>query len=405
MPARGTGSNAGSREGLRRLDALAQVALRLARTAPSGRVLLAQLAIGVDPGWVPRPWREELLGELRAAREAATEPLTRRRVEQSLRAAWGVRPTEELDDLSPEPVAVTPTSQVHRGVRDGAPVAVKVQRPGLARSVGQDLALLDSLVVPLSAAFPALDARAMLREVAERVRDEFDLEHEAANARWIHRLLRGHPRLVVPAPLTRLAAEEVLVREWIDGVALDAVNAPDAPAAALVEFVLGGCRAGVMNSGVTAEDVLVLGDGRVAVLDHGSCCAVDRGRLAGALSALEALRDDDGDRLADAVTGLGWLAGELAPEALTLLREALGELLGPGRVRLDAGAVRDAGLRMAPRRERALALARSTALAPPDLWPARGVAQLFATIARVRADGEWSPLALRALRDGWEHAT
>jgi predicted unusual protein kinase regulating ubiquinone biosynthesis (AarF/ABC1/UbiB family) len=392
----------GSRDGLRRLDALAQVGLRLARSASSGRVLLAQLAIGVDPSWVPRPWGEELLAEMRSAREAATEPLSSKRVEQSLRAAWGVRPTEELEDLSPEPVAVTPTSQVHRGVLDGSPVAVKVQRPGLSRSVGQDLALLGSLVVPLRAAFPALDASGVLCEVAERVRDEFDLEHEAANARQIHRLLRGHPRLVVPAPVTRLAAEEVLVREWIDGTVLDAVAAPDGPAAALVEFVLGGCAAGIINTGVTAQDVLVLSDGRVAVLDHGTCCTVDRGRLAGALAALEALLVDDGDRLGDALAGLGWLAGDDAPEALALLREVLGELLGSGPVRLDAAAVRDAGLRVARLRNRALALVRSSALAPPDVWPARGVAQLFATIARVGASGDWSQLALRALRDGWD---
>jgi predicted unusual protein kinase regulating ubiquinone biosynthesis (AarF/ABC1/UbiB family) len=402
VAAPGSGS-VGSRDGLRRLDALAQVGLRLARSASSGQVLLAQLAIALDASWVPRPWGEELLAELRSAGEAAIEPLPGKRVEQSLRAAWGVRPTEELDDLSPAPVAVTPTSQVHWGVLGGSPVAVKVQRPGLSRSVGRDLALLDSLVVPLRAAFPALDASAILREVAERVRDEFDLEHEAANARRVHRLLRGHAHLVVPAPVTRLTAAEVLVREWIDGTALDAVDAPDAPAAALVEYVLGGCRAGIMNTGVTGEDVLVLGDGRVAVLDHGTCCAVDRGRLAGALAALEALLVDDGDRLADAVAGLGWLAGDDAPEAMVLALEVLGELLGSGPVRLDTEAVRDAGLRVLPLRDRALALVRSSAVAPPDLWPARGVAQLFATIARVGANGEWSQLALRTLRNGWEH--
>lgn len=391
----------GGRDGRRRLDALAQVALRLARSAPSGRILLAQLAIGVDPEWVPLPWGEELLAEMRSARGTSLEPLSGKRVEQSLRAAWGVRPREELDELALEPVAVTPTSQVHRGVRDGSPVAVKVQRPGLARTVGQDLALLESLVTPLRAAFPALDAGAVLREIAERVRDELDLEHEAANARQIHRRLRGHPRLVVPAPVTRLAAEEVLVREWIDGSELLSVATPDRPAAALVEFVLGGCASGIMNSGLTAEDVLVLDDGRVAVVDHGTCCAVDRGRLADAVAALEALLDEDPGELARALTGLGWLPAGSAPEALELLRDVLGELLGPTAVRLDTAALRAAGERVRARGDRVLGLLRAGALAPLDLWPARGVAQLFATLARVGASGEWSALARGALRDGW----
>jgi predicted unusual protein kinase regulating ubiquinone biosynthesis (AarF/ABC1/UbiB family) len=395
-------SSAGSRDALRRLDALAQVGLRLARSAPSGRVLLAQLALGLDPALIPRPWGEDLLAEMRSAQDAATEPLPSKRIEQALRGAWGVRPTEELDELSLEPVAVTPTSQVHRGTRDGSPVAVKVLRPGLSRSVRQDLALLDSLIAPLGAAFPALDARAVLREVAERVGDECDLEHEAANARRFHRLLRGHARLMVPAPVTRLAAEEVLVREWVDGTPLDAVDAPDGPAASLVEFVFGGCAAGIMNAGLTVEDVLVRGDGRVAVIDFGTCCAVDRARLAGALDALQALLADDGEQLADTLADLGWLAREDAPEALVLVREVVGGLLGSDAVRLDAAALVDAGRRLAHRRDRALALARAGALAPPDVWPARGAAQLFATIARVGATGDWSQLAVRALSDGWE---
>ena len=389
-------------DALRRLDALAQVGLRLARSAPSGRVLLAQLAIGLDPALVPRPWGEELLAEMHSALEAATEPLSIRRIEQTLRAAWGGRPTDELEELSPAPVAVTPTSQVHHGVLDGSPVAVKVLRPGLSRSVRQDLALLDSLVAPLGAAFPGLDARGVLREVAERVRDECDLEHEAANARQFHRLLRGHAQFAVPAPVTRLAAEEVLVREWIDGTALEAVDDPDGPAAALVEFVLGGCQAGIMNAGVTAEDVFVLGDGRLAVIDFGTCCAVDRARLAGALDALHALlADDDGERLADTLENLGWLPRADIPEALVLVRAVFEGLLGVGAVRLDAEAVADAGRRLGRRRGQALAVARSGALAPSDVWPARGVAQLFATIARLGATAEWSQLTLRALTDGW----
>lgn len=53
-------------------------------------------------------------------------------------------------------------------------------------------------------------------------------------------------------------------------------------------------------------------------------------------------------------------------------------------------------------RERVTAeLVRAGALPPHDLWPARGVAQLFALIARLGASGEWLELSRAALRDGW----
>jgi hypothetical protein len=40
-------------------------------------------------------------------------------------------------------------------------------------------------------------------------------------------------------------------------------------------------------------------------------------------------------------------------------------------------------------------------LPPEDLWPARGVAQLFGTIARAGATASWRELARAALREGW----
>src|SRR5947199_89282 len=87
-------------------------------------------------------WCGQLVGELEAAHSGAHEPMSMRTVERSLRDAWGVDPTDELDELDPEPAAVTPSAQVHRGVLGGDAVAVKVLRPGLAGSVRQDLVLL-----------------------------------------------------------------------------------------------------------------------------------------------------------------------------------------------------------------------------------------------------------------------
>ena len=39
---------------------------------------------------------------------------------------------------------------------------------------------------------------------------------------------------------------------------------------------------------------------------------------------------------------------------------------------------------------------------PEDLWPVRGIAQTFSTVARVGATGDWLALAHDALREGWD---
>ena len=389
-------------DALRRIDALIQVALRLAGTAPTGRVALAKIAAALEPEWLPQPWGRTIWTELQTAQQAALEPLPFKAVERALKDAWGGKPTDELDELASEPVAVTPTSQVHRGALDGAPVAVKILRPGLAASVRQDLAVLEGLLSPLAAAFPALDTRAILGEVRERVMDELDLEHEAASQRRFHRALRGHPFVVVPAPHTSLCHEGVLVSDWIGGVPLaDAPNADDA-AAKLVLFAIGGARAGLVHCDPDPADVLVQSDGRIAVLDYGASRAVDPARADAALAAVEAFAADDATALGAALERLGVLPAQAGETALSLIDHALGELGGPDGGRLDSDAVIGARDRLFERPADAVELLLTGALPAEDLWPARGVALLFGTIARVGASGRWRELVLSALRDGWD---
>jgi hypothetical protein len=388
----------------RRIDVLVGVAVRLARTAPSGRIVLAHLARTLDPAWVPRPAGEEFAAELEAAARRVPDPLPVRAVERALRDAWGVKPSEELDELDPDPVAVTPTSQVHRGTLAGEPVAVKVLRPGLAASVRQDLVLLDALLGPLGAAFPALDAGALIGEVRERVQDELDLEHEAHSLRRFARALRSHPFLTVPAPVTRLAHQGVLVSAWVDGVPISSAPDPDAAAARLLGFVIGAARFGVMHADPDPDDVLVLPDGRLAILDFGATRTVLPERVASAQAALEAFAADDAVALGVALAQLGALPESEGAAVIELARYVLGELAGPGRARLDAQAVIEARDRLRARSDALLRLALAGSPAPEDLWPARAIAQLFAVIARVGASGDWIELGRAALRDGWDPA-
>ena len=299
-------------------------------------------------------------------------------------------------------MAVTPSAQVHRGVLEGQPVAVKVLRPGLAGLVRQDLALLESLMAPLSAAFPALDAAAILAEFRERVLDELDLEHEATSQRHFHRRLRGHSFLSVPAPVTRLAHESVLVGEWIDGVTLWDAPDHDRAAAALVVFALGSGRHGFAHADPNPDDVLVREDGRLAILDFGAVRAVDLERADAAADAADAFAERNADGFGVAVERLGWLPAEHSELALELGIEVLAELAGPDPVHLDSDAIIAARDRLFERPRELGRLLGAGRLAPEDLWPLRGVGQAFATVARIGATGRWRELARAALREGWD---
>ena len=212
-----------------------------------------------------------------------------------------------------------------------------------------------------------------MREVRERVLDELDLENEAVAQRRFHRALRNHPALTVPAPVTRLAHENVLVSEWVDGVPLSRAPDPDRATAALVVFALGAARAGMIHADPDPDDVLVLADGRLAILDFGATRTVEPERVKIAATALEAFASDDEQALADALDRLDWLPPAHAGTAAELARHALGDLAGPEPVRLDSDAVIDAGKRLFARPEPTeRAGPRRGAAAPGSVARARG---------------------------------
>ncbi len=277
------------------LKTLIDTALRLARQAPSGRVALTRAADLVDAAAVPA-WLESsvdrALGDL-----PEPEPLDRKAIEKALKDAWGKAPGKVLDDLDDEPLAVRAAAQIHRGELDGTPVAIKVRRPGLDRAVRADLSLLETLAMPLGAAFPAIDAGAFLRDVREQTSDEIDFEHEADMQRRVARAIRHVEGIVVPRPHTDLSAPGVMVSDLLRGTTLHEGAVPDDPAAAgtaLIHAHVSAARdAGIAMLDARPGHVVVLGDGRLGLLGAGVARQVDPERVRLALVALAALRDDD----------------------------------------------------------------------------------------------------------------
>ena len=367
------------------------------RRSSSGRVALGRAAALVDADAVPATLRG-LPAELERARAAAATPVAFKDIEKILKGAWGSPHGKVLDELDRKPLAVTPSAQVHRGVRDGAPVAVKVLRPGLTSAVRNDLALLDVLATPLRQVFGAMDAGAILREVRETTLDELDLEHEASTQRQLRRTLRGVDGLVVPAPDMELSGETVLVTERLDGRTLADLEAkvpdPGAVARTLVAAHVTAARAGLVLTDPRPGHVVLIADGQVGLLGTGLARPVDRDRTTAALEALVAWRAGDQDGFATIVAdGLGLLPTADAVKAYGLAAVVLGDVLS-GPDTLDGPALAALAERGLDHLTAALQLAATVTPHPHDLAVLRSVGQLAAVLARLEATEDWGALML-----------
>jgi hypothetical protein len=376
------------------LRTLAETGWALASRAPSARVALARAAGVVDPEALPSAIREPVMRELEMARAAACEPLDARTVERALKDAWGRAPGKVLDELDAQPLAVRAAAQTHRGVVDGAPVAIRVRRPGLDRAVRSDVALLDALAAPLGVALPRADTRALLRSGREQTLDEMDFEHEASTHRRVARVMRGVEGLIVPSVHGELCAEAVFVADLLEGATLaDGARPHDAGTAAraLVEGHVAAARAGIALLDARPGHVVVLADGGIGLLGAGLARPVDRGRVGLALDALAALRADDAEEFSRAVAAAGLLPAGAAGAAHGLALSALGPLAS-GPATLNAAALRRVAVRAADHAPAIFALVPAAQPHPDDLWLARAAGQLVATLARLGATADWPAL-------------
>src|SRR5438093_1136805 len=127
------------------------------------------------------------------------------------------RPPEQLfAEFSPEPIAAASIGQVHTArLHDGTEVAVKVQYPGVADAIRDDLANTELLFTFVKIAkgvvpqFRNFDVRAVADEIAERIAEEVDYGTELANQMEVADNYRRHPFARVAEGSPELPADRV----------------------------------------------------------------------------------------------------------------------------------------------------------------------------------------------------
>lgn len=206
-----------------------------------------------------------------------------------------------------EPLAAASVAQVHAArTRAGAEVVVKVQRPDARQQVAVDsdilLRLARTAEVRLDWAAD-LSVQRLAEGLAESLRRELDYRIEAANTRAVASTVAGRPLIVVPGVVEELSTARVLVLERLDGTPVAAGDAAVAhltveQRAALAEELVGCLLDSVFVHGVFHADLhpgnlLVLGDGRLGLLDFGAVGVLDsETRELLALMLLAVLGDD-----------------------------------------------------------------------------------------------------------------
>ena len=187
---------------------------------------------------------------------------------------------EQFAEFDEAPLAAASIGQVHRAVlRDGREVAVKIQYPGVAQAIKDDLANAELLAMFLrwttAVARLTVDVRTLAREASARISEEIDYRHEAATIAAFGELYRGHPFIHIPQVIAEASTHRVLTMTYLDG--MDWAKAQHADqdlkntwAEAIQRFIDSNLRlANLVHADPHPDNYRFNSDGTVGFLDFG----------------------------------------------------------------------------------------------------------------------------------------
>ena len=218
----------------------------------------------------------EYIEELRSLRDAVA-PTPYARIASVIQAELGRAPLDLFAELDEVPIAAASMAQVHVAkLHTGEKVVVKVQHPGLERSVAIDLALMRLLFWVIALFVRRIDFRQVLSEAEEPLRRELDLHLEGKATEELGIELRPLG-VIVPKVYWEYTSRRVITLEYIDGVNVDKtdqIRAWNVDRRALMEtyvrsFWVQAFGGGLFHADPHPGNVFCTRDGRLALLDFG----------------------------------------------------------------------------------------------------------------------------------------
>ncbi|MBK1634897.1 ABC1 kinase family protein [Rhodovulum adriaticum] len=180
--------------------------------------------ISMDAGDMLPPELSEILGRLRA--DAHYMPGGQ--LKKVLNENWGEGWLGKFQKFNARPIAAASIGQVHRALtKDGRDLAIKVQYPGVRKSIDSDVNNVAALLRYSGAIPKELDVAPMLDEAKRQLHEEADYELEGSHLRRFGDLLAADDAYVVPELQDDLTTKNVLAMTFIEGVAVESlVDAP-----------------------------------------------------------------------------------------------------------------------------------------------------------------------------------
>lgn len=167
---------------------------------------------------------EELSNILARLRDQANFMPTRQ-LDTVLKREWGNGWRRQFKWFNPRPIAAASIGQVHKAVtRDGQELAIKVQYPGVAKSIDSDVDNVMTLLKVAGFAPPEIEVDKLLQAAKKQLHEEADYTREGEQMELYRKQLEGEKGLVVPRLHKELTRGAILAMSFEEGSPIEALE-------------------------------------------------------------------------------------------------------------------------------------------------------------------------------------
>jgi len=191
----------------------------------------------------------------------------------------GDEPNNLFAEFDKQAFAAASLGQVHRArLKTGEPVAVKIQYPGIARTIGDDFRNLLLFLLPNRLSREWENVKDQFDDLRQRLEQETDYLLEASTLQKARSLFRDEDGIIIPRVYPQYSTARVLTMERVGGVHLDEFLARRPSQhernEAALKLVKGWYRlmyAGrMLYTDYHPGNFLFLDDGRLGLIDFGT---------------------------------------------------------------------------------------------------------------------------------------
>lgn len=176
-----------------------------------GSALKVAQMLSMDKSIMPQAYVEKF-----SLSQFSVPPLSPALVLRTFKKYFGKSPHDVFDHFEPKSVNAASIGQVHKAEKGTKKLAVKIQYPGVANSIGSDLALVKPIAIKMFN-IRGKDSDKYFQEVENKLLEETNYNLEIEQSLEIAHACNHIEHLKFPNYYPELSSEKILTMDWMQG--------------------------------------------------------------------------------------------------------------------------------------------------------------------------------------------